>query len=96
MPVSQEHKERVSAIPMKPGYYWAKLRVPAEGPHEADLWGFNDTWEIVQVNENVVDWADDPAEDEALSVSVPGIRETQWRECFVWGEFVAPLNKGAG
>lgn len=85
----------MAGIPMKPGYYWAKLRIPAEGTHEADLWEFCDTWEIVQVNENSVDWADDPAEDEALSVSVPGIRETQWRECFVWGEFVAPLEKPA-
>ncbi len=69
-------------IPVKPGYYWAKLRVPADGTHEAELWGFNDTWEIVQVNANSSDWEDDPAEDEALSVAVLGVRETQWRECF--------------
>lgn len=47
-------------------------------------------WEIVQVNDNNVD---DPNDDEYLSVSVAGVRETQWRDCFVWGEFVAPLAK---
>lgn len=82
-----------AAIPMKPGYYWAKLRVPADGTHEAELWGFNDTWEIVQVNDNSADWEDNPAEPEALSVSVPGIRETQWRDGFVWGPFVASLGR---
>ena len=45
----------------------------------------------MQVNANVMSWEDDPAEDEALSVSVPGVRETQWRDGFVWGEFIAPL-----
>lgn len=82
----------MSNIPMKPGYYWAQFRIPADGTHEAELWGFNDTWEIVQVNANVVDWYDDPAEDEALSVSVPGVRETQWRDGFYWGPFVAELD----
>lgn len=82
-----------TAIPMKPGYYWAKLRIPADGTHEAELWNTSVMgWEIVQVNENCADWADDPADDEALSVAVPGIRETQWRDGFVWGEFVAPLD----
>jgi hypothetical protein len=28
-----------------------------------------------------------------LSVSVPGVRETQWRENFQWGQFVAPLQR---
>jgi hypothetical protein len=50
------------------------------------------TWEIVQVNANHVNWEQNPMEDEALSVSVPGVRETQWRDCFVWGDFVAELR----
>lgn len=88
------YKEGKILIPARPGYYWGKLRIPAEGTHEAELWNTSVAdWEIVQVNENVVDWMDNPAEDEALSVSVPGIRETQWREGFIWGPFVAPLNR---
>lgn len=76
---------------MKPGYYWAKWRIPADGTHEGELICPSDKWEIVQVNENSVDWMEDPSEDEALSVSIPGVREAQWRDCFVWGVFVAPI-----
>lgn len=79
-------------FPLSPGYYWAKWRIPAEGTHEGELMCPFETWEIVQVNPNSVDWADDPTEDEALSVLVPGVRETQWRDCFIWGAFVAPLD----
>lgn len=79
-------------IPLKPGYYRAKWRIPADGTFEGIEMCPMDTWEIVQVNPNCVDWKDDPARDEALSVSVPGVRETQWRDCFVWGEFIAPLE----
>lgn len=78
-------------IPIKPGYYWAKWRIPAEGTSEGTEMCPSDTWEIVQVNHNTVDWDRDPMEDEALSVSVCGVRETQWRDCFVWGDFVSPL-----
>lgn len=79
--------------PMKPGYYWAKWRIPADGTHEGSEQCPSDTWEIVQVNANSVNWSDDPTEDEALSVFVPGVGQTQWRDCFVWGEFVSPLLK---
>lgn len=78
--------------PIKPGYYWAKWRIPADGTHEGTEQCPSDTWEIVQVNANSVDWERDPMEDEALSVSVPGVRETQWRDCFVWGYFIAPIE----
>jgi hypothetical protein len=84
----------IDKTPMKPGYYWAKWRIPAEGTHEGTEQCPSDTWEIVQVNPNQVGWMINPSEDEALSVSVPGVRETQWRDCFVWGEFVAPLCGG--
>ena len=26
-----------------------------------------------------------------LLVFVPGVEKAQWRECFQWGDFVAPL-----
>lgn len=75
-------------VPIEPGYYWAKWRIAAEGTHEGEEQTPSNTWEIVQVNEN----GDDPEDSEYLSVSVPGVRETQWRDCFIWGEFVAPLR----
>lgn len=84
---------QINEIPMKPGYYWAKWRIPADGTHEGTEQTPSNTWEIVQVNSNQAEWSCDPSEDEALSVSVPGVRETQWRDCFVWGEFVAPLKR---
>lgn len=84
---------RKSEMPLKPGYYWAKWRIATDETHEGDELTPSKTWEIVQVNSNVVDWEDDPAEPEALSVAVAGVRETQWRDCFVWGEFVAPLRE---
>jgi hypothetical protein len=79
--------------PLKPGYYWARLTAPHEGSFEAEEWNPSvAAWEIVKVNDNVLGWENDPAADESLSVSVPGIRETQWRDCFQWGEFVADLR----
>lgn len=77
---------KTGEAPVKPGYYWAKWRIPAEGTHEGTDMCPSDTWEIVQVNDN------NSTGDEALSVSIPGVRETQWPDCFVWGEFVAPLK----
>jgi len=79
-------------IPLHPGYYWAQWRIPAEDTHEAAELCPSSRYEIVQVNANHVNWEDDPTEDEALSVSVCGVREVQWRDCFVWGDFVAPLK----
>lgn len=81
-------------IPMKPGYYWAKWKIPSDGTFEGNELCPSDDWEIVQVKPNTVDCSRKPEEDEALSVSVFGVRETQWRDCFFWGEFVAKLNKG--
>lgn len=82
----------MSDVPMKPGYYWAKWRIATDETHEGDELTPSNTWEIVQVNINVVDWDDDPAEPEALSVAIAGVRETQWRDQFIWGPFVSDLN----
>jgi hypothetical protein len=75
--------------PIKPGYYWAQWRVPAEGTYEGELMTPQNYWIIVEVWANHIYWDRDPlGDDEALAVSVPGVRETQWRDCFVWGERV--------
>lgn len=87
-------KKAKDGTPLTPGYYWAQWRIPAEGTFAAETLCPSDNWEIVQVNANTVDWESNPYLDEALSVSVCGVRETQWRDCFVWGDFVAPLKKG--
>jgi hypothetical protein len=81
-------------LPLKPGYYWALLTAPTEGTHEGDLWDpAGATWEIVLVWANHVNWDRDPAnDDEALRVHVPGVRESQPRDSFQWGEFVADLR----
>ena len=76
------------AMPTKPGYYWAKWRIAADGTHEGDELTPSDFWGIVEVNENA---PGQPEHPEYLSVAVPGVRETQWPDCFVWGDFVAPL-----
>lgn len=79
----------MSAIaPTEPGYYWAKWRIASDGTHEGDELTPSDEWEIVQVNQN----SSDPSDREYLSVSVSGVRETQWPDCFVWGPFVAGLG----
>lgn len=83
-------------LPYRPGYYWAKWKIAADGTHEGDELTPAHDFEIVQVNANVSHWADcKPGEadyDERFSVSVPGVRETQWLDCFVWGELVADLR----
>ncbi len=78
--------------PLKPGYYWAQWRIPSDKTPEGIYMCPCLDWEIVQVNINSVDWASNPSENEALSVSIHGVRETQWRDCFVWGDFVAELK----
>lgn len=87
-------KLRRTLIPAHPGYYWALWLKAANDTHEAHevSWPAH-SWEIVQVNDNNVE---DPADDEYLSVSVPGVRETQWREYFKWGPFVGPIASAYG
>ena len=85
------------AMPEKPGYYWAKWKIAADGTHEAEHLTPAKEFEIVQVNANCSDWKTmkpNRAEyDERLSVAVPGVRETQWPQDFVWGDFVADLRQ---
>lgn len=83
-----------TTMPQKPGYYWAKWQIASDDTHEGDELTPACNWEIVQVNDNINGWQDltDEEEPERLSVSVAGVRETQWRDCFVWGAFVSDLN----
>lgn len=83
-------------MPDRPGYYWAKWQIAADGTHEGDDLTPADDFEIVQVNANVLGWDEiKPGEagyDERLSVFVPGVRETQWPMDFIWGERVSDLR----
>ena len=76
-----------AVLPTKPGYYWAKWQIATEDTYEGDDLTPAACWEIVQVNDNNGEGA------EALSVSVPGVREVQWPDCFVWGALVSELNR---
>lgn len=75
-------------IPQKPGYYWAKWRIATDETLDGDELTPSNEWEIVQVNDNGGE-AGDPEE---LSVAVHGVREVQWRDCFIWGAHVADLS----
>lgn len=74
--------------PEKPGHYWAKWRIAADGTHEGEELTPCDTWEVVQVNDN----GGEAGSLEELSVSIPGVRETQWRDGFIWGPRVADFR----
>jgi hypothetical protein len=74
--------------PKFPGYYWAKLIHPTGEPEGEDWRSSN--WEVVQVNENYGEGT------EELSVAVPGIGVTQWREDFVWGPRIPDLENSEG
>jgi len=77
-------------IPLKPGYYWAKWRIASDDTPEDECdYLPSDRWEIVEVNDN----GGEPGTLEELSVSLCGVAVTQWRDCFVWGDFVAPLER---
>ncbi|MER9768908.1 hypothetical protein NKJ09_22920 [Mesorhizobium sp. M0189] len=88
--------EGARKIPLKPGYYWAKWRIATEGTQDGDELTPSDNWEIVQVVENDPDWEIHPAEEKAMFVFVCGVGEAQWRDGFVWGDFIAPLDSGRG
>lgn len=81
-----------NTFPLSPGYYWAQWRIATDETHEGDELTPSTTWEIVQVVANKLDWAETPEDLEALYVSIPGVREAQWRDQFVWGAFVAELD----
>lgn len=84
-----------SKIPQETGYYWAKWQIATDETFEGDELTPAVEWEIVQVNDNMFCWEDytDEQDPERLSVSIPGVREVQWRDCFVWGEKVGEINK---
>lgn len=70
--------------PTKPGFYWARWMTAARGTHEGDELVPASEWEVVEVWENYIG---DPCEADAaekFGVSVPGVRETQWLENFIW------------
>jgi len=73
---------------LTPGYYWAQWRIAADGTYGGDELTPSMSWEIVQVNDN----NGPPGSAEELSVSVPGVRETQWPDCFIWGPRVSDLE----
>ena len=80
----------MAEYPQAPGYYWAKWRIASDDTHEGEEITPSDTWEIVQINDN----NGEAGSLEELSVSVHGVRETQWRDCFIWGPQVSGLNRG--
>lgn len=82
-------------LPQEPGHYWAKWLTAAEGTIEGDEITPALRWEIVQVNVNALNWKllTDEQDMDRLSVFVPGVQQTQRRDFFLWGEFVAPLGE---
>ncbi|WP_203452787.1 hypothetical protein [Rhizobium sp. rho-13.1] len=84
-----------NGLPQKPGYYWAKWRIASDSTSE-DLSDAlpSDNWEIVEVIDNVADWESqtDEQNPERMYVSVCGVAAAQWRDCFIWGEFVSVLK----
>ena len=75
-------------MPTRPGWYWAKWKIAAEGTREGDELTPSDEWEIVHVQENCID----PTDPEYLAVAVCGVEKTQWPDCFFWGPLLA--NEG--
>jgi hypothetical protein len=79
--------EARNEMPNRTGYFWAKWRIASDDTPEGDELTPCDDWEIVQINENGGEGLTE------YSVSVPGVAVVQWRDCFVWGSFVAPLKQ---
>jgi hypothetical protein len=75
--------------PTVPGFYWAKWKIAAKGTHEGDELTPSNDWEVVEVWSNVCDSVEHPEDGPdgtpAFGVHVPGVRETQWPDCFFWG-----------
>ena len=74
--------------PTKPGFYWALWVTPAPDTHEGDELCKCPSWEVVQVWENFHGEPCEADQAEKFGVSVPGVREAQWLENFVWGQEV--------
>lgn len=85
--------ELKDGLPDKPGYHWAQWRIAEEGTHEGEELCPSNKWEIVEVHANRLDTeSEGDDDDEAFRVFIPGVRESQRTDCFVWGGYVAPLN----
>lgn len=67
--------------PTNEGFYWAKWRIAEDDTHEGEDLTPSETWEVVEVWENHTD----ASAPEYLKVHVPGVRECQSIENFVWG-----------
>lgn len=75
--------------PTKPGFYWALWTVAEPHTHEGHKLKLPQDWEVVEVWENYIGEkceADELAGCEKFMVSVPGVRESQSLDCFIWGE----------
>jgi len=88
----------MTKMPKTSGYYWAKWKIATDETFEGEELTPSSTWEIVQVNRNLINaetmHLGEAGYSERFSVSVCGVRETQWPDCFVWGDFVADLDRG--
>lgn len=71
------------SAPTRPGFYWAKWRIAADGTDDNGdcCAGADAAWEVVDVWENSLD----PSDDEHLLVHVPGVAKGQPIENFFWG-----------
>jgi hypothetical protein len=76
--------------PTKPGFYWAKWRIAAEGTEDngEGCLGADSDWEVVDVFENSLDTSD----DEYLLVHIPGVAKGQPIDNFYWGDNPQPLR----
>lgn len=71
----------VRNAPKEPGFYWALWMTASRKTHEGDELTPAAEWDVVEVWQNHVG----PEDDETFGVSVPGVREAQWLENFIWG-----------
>ena len=80
-------EKSVRWTPTKPGFYWARWMTAATGTHEGEELVPALNWEVVEVWVNHIGTeceADKELGIEKFGVSVPGVRETQWLENFIW------------
>ncbi len=68
--------------PTKPGYYWALWIKAVKDTAEDSL---SNEWEIVEVWENFIGEPCEADADIKFAVSVHGVQQTQWLDCFRWG-----------
>lgn len=73
-----------SGTPTKPGFYWGKWKIAADGTPEGNEQTPSDEWEVHHVVENTLD----PNDEEYLMVEVPGQAKWQPIENFYWGHRV--------